>query len=212
MPGIFIPAAEKYGLINNIGAWVLHTACEQNKFWQEIGLPPVRIAVNVFFNQLIHPDFVSQVEGIIQKTRINPEYLDIEITETAAMKDPSYIAGVLEGLKSLGVTISLDDFGTEYSSLNRLKLLPFDCIKMDMQFVRGINGSPKDQSFARMIINLAKNLDLRLIAEGVETPNQDEFLYLHQCDEAQGYYYSKPLPASEIKELLRQKQNMREGV
>ena len=212
MPGIFIPAAEKYGLINNIGAWVLYTACEQNKFWQEIGLPPVRIAVNVSFNQLIHPDFVSQVEGIIQKTRINPEYLDIEITETAAMKDPSYIAGVLEGLKALGVTISLDDFGTEYSSLNRLKLLPFDCIKMDMQFVRGINGSPKDQSFARMIINLAKNLDLRLIAEGVETPNQDEFLYLHQCDEAQGYYYSKPLPASEIKELLRQKQNMREGV
>lgn len=201
-PNVFIPLAEKTGLINPIGEWVLKTACLQNKAWQDGGLPRLRMAVNLSVIQLRNPHLVSQVASIITETGLEPQYLELEITESAAVKQASYITSVLGELKRLGITISIDDFGTEYSSLSRLKTLPIDRIKMDMQFVHGIEKSEKDRAITKVIINLAKSLGLKVIAEGVETYTQLEFLNQKMCDEVQGYYYFKPMPAKEVEALL----------
>lgn len=203
-PGIFIPLAEKNGLINSIGEWVLETACRQNVRWQELGLPHLRMAVNLSVSQFKNPKLVDIVEHILQETGLDPRYLELEITESVAVKESDYIIDVLTRLKDLGVSISIDDFGTEYSSLSRLKSLPVDRIKIDMQFVQGIEGSAKDQAITKVIINLAKSLGLKVIAEGVETAPQLEFLNQKMCDEVQGFYYYKPMPASEVEVILRQ--------
>jgi len=186
-PDIFIPLAEQTGLINSIGLWVIKTACQQNKTWQEMGLTPARVAVNVSIHQFKSPDFVQQVSDILQKTDLHPQYLELEITESVAIQETTAISDVLKRLKKLGVSISIDDFGTEYSSLSRLRMLPIDRIKMDMQFVRGIEGDVKDQAIANAIIDLAKSLGLHVIAEGVETQKQLDFLRLKMCDEVQGF-------------------------
>lgn len=201
-PHIFIPLAEKTGLINPIGEWVIRTACLQNKKWQNSGFPHARMAVNLSVYQFRNPKLVTLVENILKETELNPECLELEITESIVIKEPNYIVNILNNLKKLGVTISIDDFGTEYSSLSRLKLLPIDRIKMDMQFVHGIEGSEKDRAIAKIIINLAKSLGLEVIAEGVETVTQLEFLKQSMCDEVQGYYYYKPMPAEEIEKLM----------
>ncbi|MEA4926020.1 MAG: EAL domain-containing protein [Syntrophomonadaceae bacterium] len=201
-PNIFIPLAERTGLINPIGEWVLKTACQQNKKWQDKGLPAVRIAVNLSFIQIRNPNLTQQVENILAETGLNPEFLELEITESVANKENNYIINVLDNLKRLGVSLSIDDFGTEYSSLSRLKLLPVDRIKMDRQFVRGIDGSEKDRAIVKIIISLAKNLGIPVIAEGVETQEQVEFLDQIMCEEAQGFLYFKPMTASEIEQIL----------
>ncbi|MEL1134468.1 EAL domain-containing protein [Desulfitobacterium sp. THU1] len=201
-PGLFIPIAEQTRLINPIGEWVLETACRQNKLWQERGFSGLRMAVNVSVVQLGNPNLVQQVEGILKKTGLPPKDLELEITESAASNDVDNIVSVLASLKALGLTLSIDDFGTEYSSLSRLKVLPIDRIKMDMQFVHGIEGSEKDQAIAKVIINLAKSMNLQVIAEGVETKTQLDFLSQRSCDVAQGYYYYKPMPAEEIEKIL----------
>lgn len=201
----FIPLAEQTGLINSIGAWVLETACTQMVAWKQLGLGALRIAVNLSVVQIRNPGMVSQVERILKKTAIDPAQVELEITESVTTKEPDYIIRVLNDLKALGVSISIDDFGTEYSSLNRLKMLPVDKLKMDIQFVRGIDQSPKDQAISLVILNLAKNLDLKLVAEGVETSTQLNFLKSRMCDEVQGFYYYKPMPAAEVETLLRQK-------
>lgn len=202
-PNIFIPLAEKTGLINPIGEWVLRTACYQNKKWQDMGFPPVRVGVNLSFVQFKSNNIVDKVTEILQETGMNPEYLDLEITESTVVCETSDIIDSLKRLKELGVCISIDDFGTDYSSLSRLKLLPIDQIKMDIQFVRGIDESERDQAYATLIINLAKNLGLKLIAEGVETRTQFQFLQHKECDQIQGYYYYKPMSAYEIEALFR---------
>ncbi len=202
-PAIFIPIAEQTGLINSIGEWVLRTACLQNKEWQDMGLTKIRIAVNISVHQLRNPHFVKTLERILEETGLPSEYLELEITESMACNETNYIIEILNAIKELGVSISIDDFGTEYSSLSRLKSLPIDRIKMDMQFVRGIEGSDKDKAITKVIINLAQTLGIKLIAEGVETETQLSFLSQRMCDEVQGFYYFKPMSAEQIEQLLR---------
>lgn len=202
LPNTFIHLAEMNGTINSIGEWVLKTAIRQNKLWQDKGYPHLRMAVNLSVIQFNNPRFVNSVEHILQETGMKPEYLELEITESIATKEAGNIVDILNQLKQLGVSISIDDFGTEYSSLNRLKELPIDRIKIDMQFVQGIEGNEKDQAITKVIINLAKGLGLEVVAEGVETAPQLEFLNQRMCDEVQGYYYYKPMPAEEIEKLF----------
>lgn len=201
-PAVFIPLAEQTGLINPIGEWVLETACRQCKMWKDQGISALRMAVNVSVNQLHNPDFVQQVENVLRKTGLPPGDLELEITESAVSSNVDAVVSVLCRLKELGVSIAIDDFGTEYSSLSRLKVLPIDCIKMDMQFVQGIEKNEKDQVIASIIISLAKNMNLKVVAEGVETEHQRDFLSQHLCDEIQGYYFYKPMPAEEINRIL----------
>lgn len=204
-PAVFIPLAEKTGHIDEIGDWIIKTACAQNKVWQDMGFPPIRMGINISFIQFKDSKLVEKISDVLEKTSMSPKYLDIEITESTAILETAYILDSLTKLKKLGIHISIDDFGKEYSSLSRLKLLPFDRIKMDMQFVHGIDESEKDQAYANLIINLANNLGLTLIAEGVETFTQLEFLKSRGCDEVQGYYYYKPMPASELETLFKEK-------
>jgi diguanylate cyclase (GGDEF)-like protein len=201
-PTDFIPLAEQTGLINSIGHWVLKTACAQSVAWKQMGFCEIRMSVNLSVVQLRSSSLVGYVRGVIEDTGIDPTLLELEVTESATTREPDYIVSVLNDLKELGISISIDDFGTEYSSLNRLKMLPIDRLKMDIQFVHGIDKSPKDQAITTVIINLAKNLDLKLVAEGVESTSQLDFLKQRMCDEVQGFYYYRPMPAEEIEKIL----------
>lgn len=201
-PNVFIPIAENNGLINSIGEWILRTAVKQNKAWQDMGLPPRRMAVNLSVVQFNNPHIVEKVESILNEAGLSPEYLELEITESIATREAAHITAILDKFKKLGVSISIDDFGTEYSSLNRLKMLPVDRIKIDMQFVQSIETSEKDRAIINVIINLANNLELEVIAEGVETALQSDFLNQNKCDEVQGYFFYKPMSAEEIEKLL----------
>lgn len=201
-PGIFIPIAEKNNLINSIGEWVLRRACQQNKKWQEMGLPHMKMAVNLSAIQIIKPKIAKNIETIIKETGLDPKYVELEITESIAIEETNYVIDVLTKLKKIGVTIAIDDFGTEYSSLSRLRRLPIDLVKIDVQFVQGIETNEKDKAIIKVIINLAKSLGLNVLAEGVETAEQSEFLKENRCDDAQGYYYYKPMPAEEIEKIF----------
>ncbi|MDO9492677.1 EAL domain-containing protein [Acetobacterium sp.] len=203
-PAVIIPLAEKTSLINPIGEWVLETACRQNKAWQDMGMEPILMAVNISASQFKNPNLISQVEGILKKTGLKPEYLEVEITESTAILELNEIICKLNGLKEIGVSLAIDDFGTEYSSLGRLKMLPLDRLKMDKQFVDGIGSDHKDQAIAKAIIQLGKSLGLSVVAEGVEDENQVSFLKTAQCDLIQGYYYYKPLDAAAIAKILKQ--------
>jgi len=197
-PGIFIPIAEQTGLINNIGEWVLMTACKQNKNWQDQGYRPVQMAVNLSLEQFRSGNIEKIVKKCLDNSGLEPQYLELEITEGIAMKESEYVVKCLHKLKALGVAISIDDFGTEFSSLSRLKDLPVDRLKIDMQFVKGIGINAKDESIIAVMIHLAKRLGLKVIAEGVETQGQVGFLKDEDCDEIQGFYYYKPLSIDEI--------------
>jgi len=207
LPSSFIPMAEQTGLIIPIGQWVLQTACRQNKVWQEMGLPPVRMAVNLSVEQFRNPNLVSLVAKTLSETGLESKFLELEITESTAVKEAGYIINVLHELKNLGLTIAIDDFGTEYSSLSRLKTLPVDRIKIAMQFVHGIAEDNKDEAIAKIIIQLAKNLKLNVIAEGIETEKQFEFFKNQMCDDIQGFYFYKPMPAAELEEILINQEN-----
>ncbi len=204
-PGEFIPLAEENHLINSIGQWVLETACRENKRWQDMGLGNYRMAVNLSAVQMIDPKIVEKLELIIEKTEIDPKCIELEITEGAAIQEADHVIGVLNRLKKLGVSIAIDDFGTEYSSFRRLKALPIDQIKIDMQFIQGIEKNEKDRAITMVIIKLAKSLGLNVLAEGVETRQQLDYLKEKECDYVQGYYYYRPMPAEEIEDLLRKK-------
>jgi len=201
-PSLFVPLAERNGTINSIGEWVLRTAIYQNKKWQESGYPPVRVAVNLSIVQFNDPNFVDKVGQIVEEAGLDPQYLELEVTESIATKEAIHVVDALDRLKQLGISISIDDFGTGYSSLNRLKSLPIDRIKIDMQFIQGIRGSEKDQAITKAIINLAKNLRLEVLAEGVEVAPHLDFLNQNMCDEVQGYYFYEPMPAEEIEKLF----------
>jgi diguanylate cyclase (GGDEF)-like protein/PAS domain S-box-containing protein len=202
-PGDFIYIAEKTGLILPIGEWVMRRACIQNKAWQDAGILNVPIAVNLSVNQFQNTKIVELIAEILKDTNLNPFYLELEITESVIMKETEYIIESLKQLKQLGVKIAIDDFGTEYSSLNYLKQLPVDRIKIAMSFVQGININTKDEAIINVIIVLARNLGLKVIAEGVETKEQLDFLRDQMCNDIQGYYYYKPMPANQIEELMK---------
>jgi diguanylate cyclase (GGDEF)-like protein len=201
-PGQFIPMAEETGLIVPIGEWVLRTACAQNKAWQEAGLPPMRIGVNLSARQFQKKDLVDTIARILEETKLPPQYLELEITETIAMHHADQTIERLQELKEIGVHISIDDFGTGYSSLNYLKRFPVDTLKIDKSFIRDIGLNANDETIVSAVIALAHSFQLKTIAEGVETPTQFSFLQEMKCDQIQGYLFSPPVPTHEFEKLL----------
>jgi len=202
-PGEFIPMAEECGLIWALGEWVLREACRQNQAWQDAGLPPVTVAVNLSALQFVAGDVVAMTAEVLQETRLAPEYLELELTESAAMTDMQAFIEATKRLKGLSVSLSIDDFGTGFSSLSYLRQFQIDRLKIDQSFVRDIVQDPSSAAIITAIINLAHGLNLAAIAEGVETEAQLQFLRAHDCDEMQGYYFSRPLAASDFAVLLR---------
>lgn len=198
----FIPIAEETGLIHPIGEWVLKTACEQKKLWNEQGLKSLKISVNLSARQFHYANLVEMVGGIIKQTGIDPEDLDLELTESTIMEHLDETTETLRKLKKMGAHISIDDFGTGYSSLMYLKTFPIDTIKIDKSFVNNMTTDPDDQAIAQAIISMAHSLKLEVIAEGVETKEQLEVLRSQGCDIMQGFLYSKPIPAAEVPTLL----------
>lgn len=203
MPAQFLPLAEEIGLIIPIGRWVLETACAQNMAWQSDGLPPTRIAVNLSAVQFNDHHLVAHIESVLARTGMPAHLLELEITETAVMQDIDRALALLGELKRLGVFIAIDDFGTGYSSLTQLRKLPVDTLKIDRSFVRDLACNAADQSIARAIITMGKNLSLNVIAEGVETAEQQAFLRCEACDDMQGFYFSRPDKPGVFAELLR---------
>jgi len=201
-PVDFIPLAEETGLIIPIGEWVLRTACHQAKAWRDEGIDLERMAVNISVLQFVQPSFPSLVARILEETGLEASALELEITESLLMRDPDGATRTLQTLKELGVQLAIDDFGTGYSSLSRLKQLPLDRLKIDKAFVREVNSQPDDAAIATAVIAMAESMGLRVIAEGVENEAQLHFLKSKHCDEVQGYYLSRPLPASEIAKLF----------
>lgn len=206
-PARFIPIAEDIGLIGVIGEWVLRTACIEAKAWQIAGLSPVRVAVNVSGRQVSQGLVCDKVKAALTESGLAPSFLEIEVTESVLMKDADRAVSTLNSLKALGVTLAIDDFGTGYSSLSYLKRFPLDKIKIDKSFVDGLPEEADDAAIATAIIAMAHSLKRKVIAEGVETEAQRDFLHAHGCDEIQGYLQSKPLGAQEIIEYLRSGSN-----
>jgi diguanylate cyclase (GGDEF)-like protein/PAS domain S-box-containing protein len=197
-PSRFIPIAEEIGLIAPIGKWVLKTACAQNKAWQDAGLPPLVVSVNVSARQFRQDDLVRTIAEVLRETALEARYLEIELTESAVMHDAEQFVAMLNELNDLGVQIAIDDFGTGYSSLSYLKRFPVDRLKVDRSFVQDIATDSDDATIVRTIIALGHNLGLKVVAEGVETEQQLQFLRENDCDELQGYLYGKPLSAEEF--------------
>jgi EAL domain-containing protein (putative c-di-GMP-specific phosphodiesterase class I) len=197
-PNLFIPIAEETGMIVHIDQWVLYQACLQIKEWKDQGYKPVKIAVNLSMLQFQQKNLLNIVRSILKETGIDPSYLEIELTERVIMDDPEMALKNIQRLKSIGVQISMDDFGVHYSSLSYLKLLPLDRLKIDRSFLQDLLTSKDDQIIVKAMIQLAHNLELTVVAEGVETLEQYYFLKSLQCDEVQGFYFDKPLPASQI--------------
>lgn len=213
-PNKFIPVAERCGLIVPIGEWVLATACQANKSWQDAGLPSIPVSVNISAKQLQRDDFVHVVEEILRNTGLSPNLLELELTESTAMHNVKRSQDILMGLKQLGVRIVIDDFGTGYSSLVRLKLLPMDAVKVDRSFIENIAEDPRDRALVMAIIALARNLGVEVIAEGVETREQLEVLrsfegrpvHMFRCDKIQGNLFSGPIARDEIPDLMSRQQ------
>jgi diguanylate cyclase (GGDEF)-like protein/PAS domain S-box-containing protein len=201
-PNEFIPLAEESGFIIPLGEWVMREACRQNKAWQERGFPSLRVAVNASARQFHQESFVSRVKDILLETGMDAEWLEVEITESALMNQEKRIIAKLQELNQMGVHVSIDDFGTGYSSLNYLKSFEVKALKIDRSFIRDLFVDEKDEAITKMIITLAHNLQLEVIAEGVETEHQHEFLLQSGCEHAQGFLYSKPLPANEMEQKL----------
>jgi EAL domain-containing protein (putative c-di-GMP-specific phosphodiesterase class I) len=202
-PGQFIPLAEKTGLIVPISEWALKTACAQNKAWQRQGFPSLLMSVNLSPRQFRQKNLVGMIAGMLHETGLEPRFLDLEITEGTMMHHPDEAVALLQQLHRLGVQFSVDDFGTGYSSLAYLKRFPVQRLKIDQSFVRDLTTDADDAGIVTAVIAMAKSLGLGVVAEGVETEEQLAYLANLQCDEYQGYYFSRPVPAEEFVRLLR---------
>jgi diguanylate cyclase (GGDEF)-like protein/PAS domain S-box-containing protein len=199
----FIPMAEETGLIVPIGDWVLHEACRQNKAWQDAGLAPMVVSVNVSARQFKEMNLINRVVSALKDSGLEARYLELELTESLIMQDVELAVATMKDLQGVGVQLSIDDFGTGYSSLSALKTFPVTRLKIDKSFVDGLLADESDRAVAGAVISLGQKLNMRVIAEGVETDAQAAFLRNINCDEMQGYLFSKPLPAQGIEELLR---------
>ncbi|WP_336746833.1 putative bifunctional diguanylate cyclase/phosphodiesterase [Paenibacillus sp. y28] len=200
-PGAFIPLAEETGLIYEIGIWVLREACTQMRAWHKAGGPRIPISVNLSSRQFHQVSMAEDIQAILEETGLAPQYLELEITESMMM-DANISTGILNKLSELGVRISLDDFGAGYSSFSYLKLLPIHKLKIDRSFITDITNNENDKAIVATIISMAKHLKLDVIAEGIETKAQLDILTANKCQEIQGYYFSRPLPAGELEKLL----------
>lgn len=202
-PAEFIPIAEETDLIISIGDWVLREACKQNQAWQDAGYPAVGMCVNISARQLREKCFITTVRSILQETNLQPQYLELEITESLAQFNIEESIEVLNALKSLGISLALDDFGKGFSSLSYLVQLPVDVVKIDKSFVQDFNKYEHSKDVVKAIIQVSHSLNKLVVAEGVETKEQLAFLRLQQCDAVQGYYFSRPLPADQAEDFLK---------
>ena len=203
-PADFIPLAEECGLIGSIGEWAIREACRQARAWQDEGVASLRISVNLSASQFRQSGLVDTVRRALDDAGLQPCYLEMELTESAVMSDPEQSIAILEQLSMMGVLVSVDDFGTGYSSMSYLRRFPIDKLKIDRVFISEIVNRPEDASIVRAIVSLAHSLHLKVVAEGVETPAQLDFLKSVGCDEYQGYHFSRPLPAAEFERLVRE--------
>jgi diguanylate cyclase (GGDEF)-like protein/PAS domain S-box-containing protein len=203
-PARFIQAAEETGLIVPIGKWVLKTACAQNMAWQRMGLPPVHMAVNLSVRQFADSQLLDDIADILRETGMPPHLLELEITEGMVIHNPAHALELLTAIKRMGVRLAIDDFGTGYSSLGQLKNFPIDTLKVDRSFIRDVATNAEDRAITKAIIAMGKTLNLTVVAEGVETMEQETFLHEHACTEMQGYYFSRPIPAAEFAALLKE--------
>jgi diguanylate cyclase (GGDEF)-like protein/PAS domain S-box-containing protein len=201
-PNKFIPIAEETGLIVPIGEWILRRACEQNRAWQAQGYPPFRVSVNLSVRQFYQPDLVEKIREILEDTGLDPQWLELEITESI-FADMDNAVPILKNIRDLGVHISIDDFGTGYSSFSYVKHLPVDTLKIDASFIRDVHTNKESQAIVRAILTIAQTLHLNVIAEGVEREEQLAFLHEEGCSEGQGYLFSKPIPRQDIEALLK---------
>jgi diguanylate cyclase (GGDEF)-like protein len=202
-PAEFIPLAEECGLIGAIGGWVIREACRQARAWQIDGVPTLRVSVNLSASQFRDSGLVESIRRALDDAGLQARYLEVELTESAVMSDPEQSIAILEQLSAMGVLVSVDDFGTGYSSMSYLRRFPIDKLKIDRVFINEIVSRPEDASIVRAIVSLAHSLRLKVVAEGVETPAQLDFLKTTGCDEYQGYHFSRPLPAAEFERLIR---------
>jgi EAL domain-containing protein (putative c-di-GMP-specific phosphodiesterase class I) len=202
MPLRFIPLAEETGAILELGSWILGEACRQNAAWQKAGLPKIPVAVNVSARQFRDKTFVERVTDALGENDLEPRYLELEITESLLMEDVEEAAATMLDLQQLGITFAIDDFGTGYSSLSALKSFPISHLKIDRSFIENLSRDPRDRSIAQAVISMAKKLHMRVVAEGVEREEQLAFLKSNNCDEAQGFYMSEPVPAGAIAAIL----------
>jgi EAL domain-containing protein (putative c-di-GMP-specific phosphodiesterase class I) len=205
-PAVFVPMLENLGLISEVGNWVITCVCKQIAEWRSAGKGPLQVAVNVSGQQIIEGDLIDSIRQALIDHRIDPHWLEIELTESSLMENTSHTIASLQTLQNLGVKVSIDDFGTGYSSLAYLRRFPIDKLKIDIAFIREVTSNPQDAAIARTIIELAHSLNLQVIAEGVETPEQLAFLRANGCDQVQGYLFSRPLPIKELEEFLRVRQ------
>ncbi|WP_193744934.1 EAL domain-containing protein [Marinimicrobium sp. LS-A18] len=210
-PGEFIPLAEETGLIVLIGRWVLNTACQQSAHWQRQGLPPVRMSVNLSPRQFYDEHLIEDIRLALAESGLNPEDLELEITESMVMQNTERAIEILKGIKALGVKLAIDDFGVGYSSLAQIKRFPIDTLKVDSSFIKDIPNSVEDKAITQAIIAMGKTLSLTVIAEGVETSEQESFLRDNNCDQSQGFYYSRPLGADDFEALLRDVRRNHQG-
>lgn len=201
-PHKFIGIAEKTGLIISIGEWVLFNACEQNKKWQDLGYTPLYISINVSMVQLEQPYFYRIVKNVLDKTKLDPKYLQLEITETIFTKNSSLIQENIEEILKMGVKFAIDDFGTGYSSLGQLSEISIGNLKIDRSFINGIEDNPNKRKIIKAVISMARSLNIELTAEGVETEEQLNFLKENRCDMVQGFLLSRPLLPEEIEKIL----------
>lgn len=204
-PALFIPIAEETGLIPKMGEWVLRKSCEQLMTWQNAGVigPEVKMAVNISLRQIQAGNFLEILNQVLADTQIEPRCLELELTESSVMDDPERAINIFKSIHDLGIEISVDDFGTGYSSLNYLRHLPIDCLKVDQSFVKDIGVDENDEAIVRVIIGLAHNLGLSVVAEGVETETQSQFLIDNKCNVLQGYLISRPIPPEQIVHFIR---------
>jgi len=203
MPDRFIRVAENAGLITAIGEWVLRTACVQMRKWQSEGLPMVPVAVNVSAVQFRQDGFRELIRQVLRETGLDPCYIELELTESLLLSNADVMSEVLSNLKEMGLNLVIDDFGTGYSSLSYLRQFPFTKLKIDRSFIRDVAVNADDAAITNAIISMAKGLSLKVVAEGVEDLAQLSFLREHECDEYQGYYFSRPLNVDDIASKLR---------